>query len=107
MNIKNKSMYVGLIVGVSFILMITITGGFLPIASHGQFMIYSMIYSPVSTHSGEQNQGNYSKLQNKNQNQTGCRSDWYVTGYFTPNESDYSGVKKTIYVHEVGTLKFL
>jgi hypothetical protein len=69
-------------------------------------MIYSMIYSPASTQSGEQNQGNYSKLQNKGQNHTGCSNNWYVTGYFTPNETDYSGVKKTIDVQGAGTISF-
>ncbi|MDQ6862708.1 MAG: 3D domain-containing protein [Thermoproteota archaeon] len=92
MKIKIKGRNFGLIVGVTFVL-ITI-------------MTYSMIYSHASTQSGEQNQGIYSKLQNKNQNHTGCSSDWYVTGYFTPNESDYSGGKKTIYVQGAGTLSF-
>jgi hypothetical protein len=63
MKIKIKGRNFGLIVSVTFVL-ITITGGFIPIASHGQFMIYSMIYSPANAQSGEQNQGNYSKLQN-------------------------------------------
>ena len=68
MKIKIKAGNFGLIVGVTVVL-ISVTGGFLPIASHGQFMTYSMIYSPASTQSGEQSQGNYSKPQNKNQNQ--------------------------------------
>jgi 3D (Asp-Asp-Asp) domain-containing protein len=107
MNIKIKALNFGLIVGMTVVL-ITITGGILPIASHGQFLIYSMIFSPVSAQSGEQNQnqGNHSTLQNKNQNQTGCSSDWYVTGYFTPKESDYSGMKKSIFVHNAGNTTF-
>lgn len=100
-KIKIKVVIVSIIV-----VLITITGGLLPIASHGQFNLYSMIYSPVSTPSGQPDQGNSSNLQNKNQNQTGCSSNWYVTGYFTPQESDYSGMKKTIFVQGAGTMSF-
>lgn len=87
-SMKNKNKAVVLLAGITVVL-ITITGGFLPIAQ-----------------SGGQNQGNSSNLQNKNPNQTGCSSDWYVTGYFTPQESDYSGMQKTIFVQGAGTLSF-
>ena len=47
------------------------------------------------------------KFQNENQGQMNWSSDWYVTRYFTPKESDYSGLKKTIFVHELGNIEFL
>ena len=101
MKIKIKVVIVSIIV-----VLITITGGLLPIAYHDQFKIYSMNYSPVSTQSSEQNQVNSSNLQNKNSNQTGCSSGWYLTGYFTPQETDYSGMKMTIFVQGAGTMSF-
>jgi 3D (Asp-Asp-Asp) domain-containing protein len=81
---------------------ITIVAGILPIVSYGQYMTYS----PASTQSVQSSHDKHSKFHNENQGQTNCSSDWYITGYFTPKESDYSGLKKTIFVHEVGNMSF-
>jgi Calcineurin-like phosphoesterase/3D domain len=35
-----------------------------------------------------------------------CTTDWYITGYFTPVESDYSGSKRTIFVEDVGSKSY-
>ena len=94
-------MYYALIV-IIIMVFITIAAGFLPIVSYGQYMTYS----PASTQTVQPSQDHRSKFQNENQGQTTCSSDWYVTGYFTPKESDYSGLKKTIFVHEVGNMSF-
>ena len=82
--------------------LIIMASGFLPIASYGQHTTYS----PASTQIVQPRQDNRSKFQNENQGQMNCSSDWYVTGYFTPKESDYSGLKKTIFVHELGNMSF-
>ena len=31
---------------------------------------------------------------------SGCSSDWYITGYYTPNETQFKGPKKEILVDE-------
>ena len=72
---------------------ITIAAGYLPIVSYGQYMTYS----PASTQTVQPSRDHRSKFQNENQGQMNCSSDWCVTGYFTPKESDYSGLKKTIF----------
>jgi 3D (Asp-Asp-Asp) domain-containing protein len=35
-----------------------------------------------------------------------CSTGWYITGYFTPIETDYSGVTSSVYVEGVGTYSF-
>jgi 3D (Asp-Asp-Asp) domain-containing protein len=40
------------------------------------------------------------------QRQAGCTTGWYVTGYFTPKEIDYSGATKKVFIHGVGTRIF-
>ena len=76
-----------LIVGITTAL-ITITGGFFPIVAYGQ-----LIYTPVPR-------------QSPVQSQTSCSTGWYITGYFTPKESDYSGSKQTVFVHGIGKKSF-
>jgi len=99
--LKNNAMNYALIVNIITVF-ITIAAGFLPIVSYGQYMTYS----PASTQTIQPSQDHRSNFQNENQGQTNCSSDWYVTGYFTPKESDYSGLKKTIFVHEIGNMSF-
>ena len=81
---------------------ITIAAGFLPSVSYGQYMTYS----PASTQTVQTSQYHRSKFQNENQGQMNCSGDYYVTGYFTPKESDCGDLKKTIFVHELGNMSF-
>jgi 3D (Asp-Asp-Asp) domain-containing protein len=47
------------------------------------------------------------KLHNRSEvGQSSCTNGWYITGYFTPKETDYNGTKKAVFVHEVGKNSF-